>query len=169
MDEISALIEPHIPSLRRYAWALRRDRDAADDLVQDCLERALSRWQLRRREGDLRAWLFAILHNLFVDSLRKRARQGIRVDIDAAHDLAAPGDGIEERAAIRDVVAGLETLPPDQKAVLLLVGVEDLSYEEAARVLGVPVGTIMSRLSRARERLRRAVGAPAAPALRRVK
>ena len=169
MDEISALIEPHIPSLRRYAWALLRDRDAADDLVQDCLERALSRWQLRRREGDLRAWLFAILHNLFVDALRKRARQGIRVDIDEAHDLAAPGDDIEERAAIRDVLGGLDTLPPDQKAVLLLVGVEDLSYEAAARVLGVPVGTVMSRLSRARERLRRAVGAPAAPTLRRVK
>jgi RNA polymerase sigma-70 factor (ECF subfamily) len=169
MDEISALIEPHIPSLRRYAWALLREREGADDLVQDCLERALSRWHLRRREGDLRAWLFAILHNLFVDGLRRRTREGLHVDIDEAHDLAAPGQDPEARAAMRDVLDGLEALPPDQKAVLLLVGVEDLSYEAAAQVLGVPVGTVMSRLSRARERLRRAVGAPSTPVLRRVK
>jgi len=169
MDETAALIEPHIPALRRYAWALLRDREAADDLVQDCLERALSRRRLRRRDGEVRAWLFAILHNLFIDGLRRRRREGRRVDLDEASDLAARDADPEARAAMRDVLDGLETLPPDQKSVLLLVGVEDLSYEEAAAALGIPVGTVMSRLSRAREKLRRAVTVPSGPLLRRVK
>ncbi|HMO31307.1 sigma-70 family RNA polymerase sigma factor [Enterovirga sp.] len=169
MDETSALIEPHIPALRRYAWALLRDGEGADDLVQDCLERALSRWHLRWREGDMRAWLFAILHNLFIDGLRRRSSEGLRVELDQLPDLAAPAADPETRIVMRDVLEGLETLPPEQKAVLLLVCVEDLSYEAAARVLGVPVGTVMSRLSRAREKLRRAVTTPGAPRLRRVK
>lgn len=169
MDEIAALIEPHVPALRRYAWALLRDGEEADDLVQDCLERALSRWHLRRDDGDLRAWLFAILHNLFVDGLRRRRREGLRVEIEAIHDLAAPGQEPESRLAVRDVLDAIEALSADQRAVLLLVCVEDLSYEAAARVLGVPIGTVMSRLSRARDRLRRLVTAPPPPALRRVK
>ena len=169
MDEISTLIEPHIPALRRYAWALLRDREGADDLVQDCLERALSRRHLRRRDGDMRAWLFTILRNLFVDGLRRRSREGSRIDLDQVADLAAPSADPDARVVVRDVLDGLDTLPPDQKAVLLLVCVEDLSYEATARVLGVPVGTVMSRLSRAREKLRRAVTTPPAPRLRRIK
>lgn len=169
MDETAALIEPHIPALRRYAWALLRDREGADDLVQDCLERALSRWHLRRREGEIRAWLFAILHNLFIDGLRRSGREGKRVDLDQVSDLAASDADPEARAVMRDVLESLDALPPDQKAVLLLVCVEDLTYEEAARVLAIPIGTVMSRLSRARERLRRAVTEPARPMLRRVK
>lgn len=168
MDGIAAHLDAHVPALRRYAWALLRDREAADDLVQDCLERAVSRWALRRHEGDLRAWLFAILHNLFVDGLRRRRREGLRVDLDHAAHLADPGMDPESRAVLRDVLEGLDRLPPDQKAVLLLVAVEDLSYEAAARVLGVPIGTVMSRLSRARERLRGLVNAGPA-VLRRVK
>lgn len=169
MDEVAGLIEPHIPALRRYARALVRDREGADDLVQDCLERALSRWALRRRDGDLRAWLFAILHNLFLDGVRRRARQGYRVDLDEARELAEPGHDPEAQVAARDVLEALDRLPPDQKAVLLLVSVEDLSYESAARVLGVPIGTVMSRLSRARERLRRLVDPLPGAVLRRVK
>lgn len=169
MDEIATLLDPHVPALRRYAWALLRDREGADDLVQDCLERAVSRWRLRRHDGDLRAWLFAILHNLFIDGLRRRRREGQAVDLDHVADLADPGIDPESRAILRDVLEGLDALPAEQRSVLLLVAVEDLSYEAAARVLGIPIGTVMSRLSRARERLRRVVASPPAPALRRVK
>lgn len=169
MDEISVRLEPHIPALRRYAWALRRDHEAADDLVQDCLERAVARWSLRRHDGDLRAWLFAILHNVFIDGVRRRRREGLSVDVSQADDL--PGHVVEQddRLAVRDILACLDELPVDQRAVILLVGVEDLSYDAAARVLGVPIGTVMSRLSRGRDRLRRLLGQEPAPRLRRVK
>lgn len=169
MSDIAGLLERHVPALRRYAWALLRDREGADDLVQDCLERAVGRWALRRREGDLRAWLFAIQHNLFVDGLRRRRREGLHVDLDHAAELPSTGTDPETGAGLRDVLAALERLPEEQRAVLLLVGVEELSYEAAARVLGVPVGTVMSRLSRGRERLRRSLEPGPAPALRRVK
>jgi RNA polymerase sigma factor (sigma-70 family) len=169
MDETAALIEPHVPALRRYAWALVRDREAADDLVQDCLERALSRWSLRRRDGELRPWLFAILHNLFIDGLRRRRREGTRVDLDLAADLPGAEDGAEHRAVLRDVVEALDSLPPEQRTVLLLVAVEELSYEAAAHITGVPIGTVMSRLSRARQRMRRMMSPASGSALRRVK
>ena len=169
MDEIAALLEPHIPALRRYAWALLRDPEAADDLVQDCLERAVSRWPLRRRDGDLRAWLFTIEHNLFVDGLRRRRREGAKVEIDQAGTLPGPPGGQEDRLAVRDILTCLDALPDDQRVVILLVGVEDFSYAEAARAIGVPIGTVMSRLSRGRERLRQLLDPAAVPVLRRVK
>lgn len=169
MDEIAALLEPHIPSLRRYAWALVRDHEGADDLVQDCLERAVARWRLRRPSGDVRAWLFAIQHNLFVDGLRRKRREAIRADMDVLSDTPAFGVEQEDRAAMRDILACLDLLPVEQRSVILLVGVEDLSYEEAARVLGVPIGTVMSRLSRGRERMRRMLDIGPGPLLRRVK
>ena len=99
MDEIAALIEPHIPALRRYAWALLRDHEAADDLVQDCLERAVARWRLRRSDGDLKAWLFAIQHNLFIDALRRRRREGLKVELEHAAEIAAPGQEQESSTA----------------------------------------------------------------------
>ncbi len=169
MDEIAALVEPHVPALRRYAWALLRDPEGADDLVQDCLERALGRWHLRRREGDLKAWLFAILHNLFIDGLRRRRREGTRVDLDAIADLPAPTLDPDRRLMARDLLASLDRLSAEQRAVILLVGVEDMTYEAASRVLGIPIGTVMSRLSRGRERLRQALAMPAVPVLRSVK
>ena len=169
MDAIADLVEPLVPALRRYAWALVRDREAADDLVQDCLERAVSRWHRRRQDGDLRAWLFAILHNLFIDGLRTRRRQGLRVGMEVLAAMPAPGQDQESRLAIRDILNCLAMLPADQQAVILLVGVEDLTYDQAARVLGVPIGTVMSRLSRGRERLRALLDAAPSPALRRVK
>lgn len=169
-DEIAALVEPTIPALRRYAWALLRDADRADDLVQDTLERALGRWHLRRRDGDVRAWLFAIQHNLFVSGLRHRARRGPHVGLEAAEGhLPALGATQENDLAARDALAGLDSLPDEQRSVLLLVGVEDLSYADAARVLGIPVGTVMSRLSRGREKLRQIVETGRVVALRRVK
>lgn len=170
MDEIANLLEPHIPALRRYAWALLRDHEGADDLVQDCLERAIARWQLRRRDGNLRAWLFSIEHNLFVDRIRRSRREGIRADLEAAAELSTGNDEQESRMAVRDILACLDRLPQEQRSVILLVAVEDLTYDEAARVLGVPIGTVMSRLSRGRERLRRTLDAPSTvPTLRRVK
>lgn len=179
--EMAALIEPQIPALRRFAWALLRDAAAADDLVQDCLERAISRWHLRRLEGSPKAWLFAILHNLFVSGRRGAARRGPALPLDDEGEdglvIADPAASAtaEGRLVWRDMLAALEALPEEQRAVLLLVGVEDFSYEEAARLTGVPIGTVMSRLSRGRERLRRLLEgeeaqAPGRPALlRRVK
>lgn len=151
----AALIRPLIPALRRFALSLERERDAADDLVQDTLERAVAHWHDRHSDGDLRAWMFAILHNRFVSRLRERRRDRLsgRLDeLDHEPSVAAVGD---DRLAVRDVLTGLAALPTDQKAVLSLVAVEGLTYEEAARVLDIPVGTVMSRLSRAREGLRR--------------
>ena len=168
-DEIAALIEPQLPALRRYAWALLRDDEAADDLVQDCLERAVGRWSLRRRDGDLRAWLFAIQRNLFISGLRRRGRRGTSISLDDLAVAPSVEAGQEGAIVIRDVLAGLDALPEEQRSVLLLVGVEDLSYEEAARVLGVPIGTVMSRLSRAREKMRLYLETGRTSALRRVK
>ena len=167
-DDLAPLLEPHIPALRRYAFALVRDHDRADDLVQDCLERALSRWLLRRSDGDVRAWLFTILHNLHVDAVRSRQRRGTQLPIDATPAAEVPPDQ-ESGLEARDALAALDQLPEEQKAILLLIGVEDLSYEEAARVLGIPVGTVMSRLSRARTRLRTIVETGRGTLLRRVK
>ena len=145
------LLEEQIPALRRYAFALVRDHDAADDLVQDCLERALSRWYLRRAEGDLRAWLFTILRNLYINAYRARKRRGAGRRSRSA-TMIAPEQ--ESGLQARDVLAAIDQLPEEQKSLLLLIGVEDLSYEQAARVLAIPIGTVMSRLSRARQRLR---------------
>jgi RNA polymerase sigma-70 factor (ECF subfamily) len=169
LSELASLIEPHIPALRRYAWALLRNDQAADDLVQDCLERALSRWHLRRRDGNVRAWLFTILHNLFISDRRRAARRGRPSPLDELAVEPAAASNPEHSLAARDLLTALAELPEEQRAVVLLVGVEDLSYDEAARVLGVPIGTVMSRLSRGRERLRRYLDGEHPVTLRRVK
>jgi RNA polymerase sigma-70 factor (ECF subfamily) len=148
------LVEPLIPALRRYALALLRNPTDADDLVQDCLERALGRWHQRRPDGDARTWLYAILHNLAVSQMRQRARRGAHMpveDVPEASLLVAPSqdDGLRRR----DLMAALAALPQEQRGVLLLVTVEGLSYAETAKVLSIPVGTVMSRLSRARDRM----------------
>jgi RNA polymerase sigma-70 factor (ECF subfamily) len=161
----------HIPDLRRYARSLTGDAWAADDLVQDTLERACERWQLWSAGSDLRAWLFTLMHNLFVDGARRALRQqGQRVDVeDADAELAAPASAVDQAL---DLQRCLLRLPDDQREVLLLVTLQDLRYEDVARITGVPVGTVMSRLSRARSRLRELMegASPAAqPALRRLK
>lgn len=164
----ASLLEPQIPALRRYARALTRDADRADDLVQDCLERALSRWMLFRAEEDVRPWLFTILRNLHLDRLRRERRRGRDVEIDDA-ELPAHAPDQEAALGVRDALAALDLLPEEQKSLLLLVGVEDLTYEEAARVLGVPIGTVMSRLARGRQRLRAILESGKTSFLRRVK
>ncbi|MBM6581118.1 sigma-70 family RNA polymerase sigma factor [Microvirga sp. BT689] len=169
MDEIASLLEPQIPALRRYAWALLRDHEAADDLVQDTLERAISRWSQRRREGDLRAWLFTIQRNLFLNGVRQRKTRGTQVGEEALNDIQAPGASPESQAGLHDILVGLDVLSEEQRSLLLLVGVEDLSYEQAAQALGIPLGTVMSRLSRARARLRDFMEHGPSTVLRRVK
>ena len=169
MDEITTLIEPQIPALRRYAVALLRDREAADDLVQDTLERALASWSGRRRDGDLRAWLFTIERNLFLGAVRSRSRRGVDLGAEVLDQVPDPGANPGAAIGVRDVLAGLDALPEEQRSVLLLVAVEDLSYAQAAQVLGVPLGTVMSRLSRARARMRSFLETGRTGLLRRVK
>lgn len=148
----------YIPRLRRYARALTGDASAADDLVQDALERALVKQDLWREGTDLRAWLFTVMHNLFVNQVRSAAvSRTVQLD-DAMADRPQPQS--TDRLEIRDLDTALQALPEEQRAVVLLVGLEDLSYEEAAHVMGVPVGTVMSRLSRGREKLRRLLQEP---------
>ena len=168
-DEIATLIEPQIPALRRYARGLLRDREAADDLVQDTLERAVARWSLRRRDGDLKAWLFAIERNLFLDRLRQGTRRSVHIGGDVTDALPSPGPQPDGALGVQDVLVGLADLPEEQRSVLLLVAIEDFSYEAASKLLNVPVGTIMSRLSRARHRMRNFAETGRIVALRRVK
>ena len=152
------LIE-HLPRLRRYARALTGDVNRADDLLQDTLERALAKLDLWQPGSDLRAWLFTLMHNLFVNQLRVRRPQ--ETVMEDALDEPVSGGQMEALAA-RDIHAALAQLPEEQREVLLLVGLEQFGYAEAAQVLGVPTGTVMSRLSRARERMRQMLaGEPA--------
>jgi RNA polymerase sigma-70 factor (ECF subfamily) len=162
-------IEAEIPRLRRYARALTRDTVTADDLVQDCLTRALGKLHLWEPGTDLRAWLFTILHNQHVNYIRRAAREGFAVELNENEPLLrrAPCQG--ERLELRDLERALAQLPEEQRAVILLVGLEGMRYEEVATVLDVPVGTIRSRLSRGREALRRLTGgAPDEEAVRPV-
>lgn len=159
------LIE-HLPRLRRYARALTGDASRADDLVQDTLERALAKLDLWQPGSDLRAWLFTLMHNLFVNQIRVRRPQ--ETVIDDAPDQPVSGGQLEAMAA-RDIHAALARLPEEQRAVLLLVGLEQFGYAEAAQVLGVPVGTVMSRLARAREKMRQMLAGEPAVKLRVVK
>jgi RNA polymerase sigma-70 factor, ECF subfamily len=155
MREKTSLIEAHIPGLRRFASALLRgDRQGADDLVQDCLERAVSRWHLRRAEGDVRGWLYTILYNRFLSERRRRRGVPDTVFEVGRAEMQGVDGGQDWALEHRDLLRAFAALPEEQRSVLLLIGIEDLSYEQAARVLGVPIGTVMSRLSRGRERLR---------------
>ena len=159
-------LEDHIPSLRRYARMLTGDAWAADDLVQDTLERACSKWRLWRADSDLRAWLFTVMHNVYVNQVRRAVRQsaaGMAIPVeDLTHELTTPDTNSTDKI---DLQRCLLRLPEDQRVVLLLVTLEDLSYDDVARITGVPVGTVMSRLSRARSRLRSLMGGdPPVPA-----
>ena len=154
-----------IPSLRRYARGLVSDRDRADDLVQDTLERAWLRFSMWQKRGEVRAWMFGIMHNHFIDRLRaqrSRPEDSAGDDVPELAQRAQQADALE----VRDLDRLLQRLPPEHREVLLLVGVEELSYQEVASALGVPIGTVMSRLSRARARLREEMQGRAAPASR---
>lgn len=149
-------IVQHIPRLRRYARALVGDRYSADDLVQDTLERACNKLHLWRPGSDMRAWLFSIMHNVFVNQVRSRRYEvDVRVeDLPQVAVRATQGQNLE----LADVDRALRTLPAEQREVVLLVSIEEFTYEEVSRALDIPIGTVMSRLSRGRERLRQAMG-----------
>lgn len=165
-----ARIEASIPALRRYATALLRNRDEADDLVHDCLVRALDKLHTRREDADVRAWLFTIMHHHFISQMRRRRSRPTPEPLGENHEGVVGQRPVQEDALHwRDLQRGLQLLPEEQRVVILLVSVEDLSYAEAAQVLGVPVGTVMSRLARGRERLRQHTGRDARAPLRRVK
>ena len=148
-----AAIREQIPRLRRYARALTGNREGADDLVQDTLERALLRSALFRPGSNPRPWLFAIMHNIFVNQVRSAAARKT-TQLDPALVEPVADDTATDGLAVRDIERALQLVPTDQREVILLVGLEDFSYAETARILGIPVGTVMSRLSRGRERLR---------------
>jgi RNA polymerase sigma-70 factor, ECF subfamily len=140
-----------IPRLRRYARALVGERAAADDLVQDTLERAWSKLHLYRHGTDLRAWLFTVMHNVHVNQVRAaRPTSSLDDETPELAQRAVQGDAL----LVRDLERALAALPAAQREVLLLVALEDLSYEQTARVLGIPIGTVMSRLARARDKVR---------------
>jgi RNA polymerase sigma-70 factor (ECF subfamily) len=160
-------IVEHIPRLRRYARALVGDRYAADDLVQDTLERAWNKFYLWRPGSDLRAWLFAIMHNVFVNQARRR-RYEIELPMDEVPAMAVRATQ-SEQLELHDVDRALRNLPVEQREVVLLVVVEQLTYGEVSRSLDIPIGTVMSRLSRARERLRQLLGGQAVVPLKVVK
>ena len=165
MNEAQRLVEL-IPRLRRYARALVGDRATADDLVQDTLERAWAKLHLYRRGTDLRAWLFTVMHNVHVN--RVRAARITDPLEDEMPELAQAER--TDTLLMRDLDRAISRLPADQRAVLLLVTLEEMSYEQVAGTLGIPIGTVMSRLSRARDKLRAMMlGQPAAAKLKLVK
>lgn len=165
LDEIEACV----PALRRYARALTRNADRADDLVQDCLERAIRKRRLWAPSAPLRAWLFKILLNLYRNDARHQRRRGDHVAIDTLlvePSVPAPQPG---RIALAEMARAIDQLAEEQRQALLLVVLGGSSYEEAAISLGIPTGTLMSRLSRARTALRALTGSGEEPRLRSVK
>ena len=156
MSEFGRLLESEIPRLRRYARALTREAARADDLVQSCLVRALAKQHLWQPGTDLRAWLFTILHNQHINDVRREAREGVVVRVE---DVAtSPAMAMPPRASaalqLRDLDRAIAKLPAQQREVILLVGLEEMRYEDVAQILNIPIGTVRSRLSRGRETLR---------------
>lgn len=161
-------VEACVPALRRYARALTRDRDMADDLVQDCLERAIRKRALWRPIGAVKPWLFRMLLNIYRNDLRQRRHQPAFVAMDSV--IVEPHHQGEQssRLALAETAEAIDRLPAEQREALLLVVLEGVSYEEAAKILEIPIGTLMSRLGRARASLRILTDNPA-PRLRTVK
>ena len=155
MDDRRRAILEEIPRLRRYSRALLRDRDRADDLVQDCLERALAHLDNWRTGESPRKWLFTIMHHIFVDQMRKDKRRGesAMLPLDGYEAMAVPAEQAED-AGSREVLQALQTISPERRAAILMVSVEGFSYAEASTILGVPAGTLMSRIARGRDDLR---------------
>jgi RNA polymerase sigma-70 factor (ECF subfamily) len=166
MDDVKDLIEAEIPRLRRYARALLHNPVGADDLVQETLLRALEKASLWQKGSNLRAWLFTMLHHLHVNQVRKSSRAGRHVGLDEIIDIGRPAEqaSIVELGELR---AAMARLPGEQRAILLLIGLEGMGYSEAADILNIPVGTVRSRLSRARGTLRLLLDAPERACARR--
>jgi len=158
VDQLEDNIVEHIPRLRRYARALvYGDTLAADDLVQDCLARALSRAHYWEQGTDLRAWLFTIMHNINVNHVRRHSNGPKFVALPEEMPTNEPSIA-EKRLELRDLSQAIAKLPLEQREVLLLVSLEGLRYREVAEVLDIPEGTVMSKLSRARQKLRTVLG-----------
>ncbi len=161
-------VEACVPALRRYALALTRDRDTADDLVQDCLERAIRKKALWRPIGPVRPWLFKILLNIYRNDLKRNRHRPTLVPMDGMTTEPHHGGEQTSRLALAETADAIDRLPAEQREALLLIVLEGLSYEEAAKILELPIGTLMSRLGRARASLRLLTDNPA-PRLRTVK
>jgi RNA polymerase sigma-70 factor (ECF subfamily) len=155
MSDFARLLEAEIPRLRRYARALTRDVARADDLVQSCLTRAVAKQHLWQPGTDLRAWLFTILHNQHVNDVRRSVREGVSVAVEEMAPVLTVQSNAIAALQLRDLERAIGQLPQEQRQVILLVGLEGMRYEEVAAILGVPVGTVRSRLSRGRDQLRR--------------
>lgn len=169
MDETKWLIAREIPRLRRYALTLERDPDAADDLVQDTLERAIRKRHMWARRGSIRSWLYRILFTVFVNRRPRRLKELAQLPLEEDTPGSEPAQQ-DQRLLCSDIVSALHQLPEEQRAAIGLTAVEGLSYDEAADVLDIPVGTLRSRLSRGREALRHLfVVGQDRPQLRRVK
>ncbi|WP_338801396.1 sigma-70 family RNA polymerase sigma factor [Pseudomonas sp. RSB 5.4] len=168
MSEFDEHLREIIPRLRRFAVSLTRNSSSADDLVQASLERALSGWGAKRAEGDVRAWLFAILYRQFLDAHRRSRRYARMLEFFTGRDDAEPST--ERTVIAQSTLRAFDRLPTEQRALLLMVSVEGLSYKEVAEILNVPTGTVMSRLSRARQALRQlSDGEISSPSLRILK
>jgi len=162
-------VEASIPALRRYARALTRNADHADDLVQDCIERAIRKQMLWKPTGPLKAWLFRILLNLYRNELRLHRRRGEHVPVETLLVEPSVAPAQPGRIALNEMSKAIDTLNGEQREALLLVVLEGLSYAEAAEALEIPLGTLMSRLGRARAALRKLTGSGEEPRLRTVK
>jgi len=169
LPETGPTLTLHVAALRRYAYALERNRDEADDLVQECLARAIARTSTWSEVRNVRAYLFTILHNLHVDRVSRGRNAGTQVPLESVEHKLMSRPQQEESLRIRDLERALRILPDDYRKAVLLVGLEGMSYQEAATTLGVPIGTIMSRLSRGREALRQLMANEARTKLRLVK
>ena len=154
LDETYALIVAEIPRLRRYARFLVRDPELADDLVQECLTRAVAKLDTWEIGSNMRAWLFVILHNAYISHWRRMKRSPATVEMSPSDPALAVSGTQEQHLGMIDVQTAFNKLGEDHKQILLMVGIEGLRYEDAAAVLDLPVGTVRSRLFRARSALR---------------
>lgn len=165
-DEFRSRMVELIPRLRRFSVALTGDLDQADDLVQETCMRALSRVSQWQEGTRLDSWMYRIAQNLWLDRMRSRRVRGERVDLDTAGDISGPDgrDVVESRLSLVAVSAAMAELPEDQRVLVALVCIDGLSYKEAAEITGAPIGTVMSRLARARRQLHvRLEGAESVP------
>lgn len=160
MSDFHRLIEHEIPRLRRYGRALTRSADRADDLVQETLLRAIAKAHLWQTGTDIRAWLFTIMHNQYVNMVRRAMREEATVDIEQMSSSLTATTDPTASCQLHELERALACLPLEQREVILLVGLEGMSYESAGQILSVPVGTVRSRLSRGRDALRRLMDLP---------
>jgi RNA polymerase sigma-70 factor, ECF subfamily len=170
VDDTKWLISREIPRLRRYALTLVDNPDSADDLVQDCLERALQKRHLWLRRGSIRGWLYRVMRNVFLNQTSRINRDRRNVPIEDMPELTSRLPGQDDRLMCNDIAAAIGALPADQRDAIVLTALEEFSYDEAADILGIPLGTLRSRLSRGRDRLRETYRGEGGQArLRRVK